>query len=117
VEKRLVLADGDLPGKAAHLILPLVWELPGKAHVEINGIGVELRSEKPGMQEQEVVIPMPADGRIRFRFSAIDARLHLILDHQRHYGRTLITDQDPQAELVAFLVLQPQSTEKTPESP
>jgi hypothetical protein len=117
VEKRLILAPGDLDGKTARLILPLVWELPGTARAEINGNDVELHSAQPGMQEQEIAIPVQSDGRIRIRFSEIDARLHLVLDHQRRYGRTRLDNQDPQAELVVFLCLEPNPKEPAAPSP
>ncbi len=105
-EKRFVLDPADLPGKTARLVLPILWEIPGKAVVQVNGIDAGLHHDKPGMEEAEIPVPIPEDGRILLRFSDIDAKILLAVDRQRHYGRTRIGGEDPGAELVSCLILE-----------
>lgn len=115
ITKNFVVGNSDMPRSltgAAKLVLPLLWQTPGTARLNVNGNNIELKGRRPGLVEHEFYIAFRQDGRIRMEVLFLDCEISYFLDYQRYYGRTTVSGKNPGGELVCSLYLMKQKTEK-----
>jgi hypothetical protein len=106
IGKKFSLKDSP-DGKIAKFAIPFACEIPGRIKIEINGVP-QTFDLKHGMNEKIFETHINAsEPQIVIKTLYLDCKAHLILDHQRDYGRTEIDGEKIPAELVAKLYLEP----------
>ncbi|MDD3117601.1 MAG: glycosyltransferase family 39 protein, partial [Victivallales bacterium] len=74
--------------KSVELVMPLFWETPGQATIEVNGIKRRLTRSESGPLEFRLSLPCPADRRFDISMPEATAKVFYYVDFQRDYGRT-----------------------------
>lgn len=89
--------------KSAEFTMFLSWETPGEGVFLINGQRFKVNSPSKGYGEEKFLIPFPVNGVVKVRLLSANTRIFFYLDFQRNYGRTMLGDLQPPAELVCRL--------------
>ena len=97
----------DVPGDwyKAKLIIDLVWDVPGRAIIEINGKKYVLKEDKPIKKAYEFPVTFSKKMHITIIPRKLDCRLYAIADFQRDYQRSTVNGQNLGGEFVCKLVV------------
>lgn len=91
-------------GDNVRFMLEMVWEVPGKMILEVNGQKYQLKEDSPIRKLYEFRIKPNETKEITLVPYDMDCRVFVVLDYQRDYGRTEINGKKSNGELVSNLI-------------
>lgn len=95
----------DIPhGEKVRFMVEIIWDVPGKMMLEVNGREYLLKEASPIRKLYEFYINADQVGKITLIPKDMDCRVFVVVDFQRDYGRTSIDGNDPGGELVSQLL-------------
>ena len=105
VVKTFSVPDAYKKEKTAIFRIELLWQLPGKAELEINGKSFVFKESAPIRKIYEFPIPPEEFEKITIIPRKMDCRIFILIDFQRDYSRTTLNGKNPGGELVSQMIL------------